>query len=121
MSRGWSSRFSWAWRLPRALGVAATLCTIHYAALPPWEAFAATIEIIRASEPGKSTTLIIVEGELIFGYEKKFVEAAIGLDSAIVVLAGPGGNLFAGIKIGEAIQIKEFQTVVIDTTACASA
>ena len=37
---------------------------------------------------------------------------ALGLDSAIVVLASPGGNTFAAIEIGKAIRFKNFVTLV---------
>jgi hypothetical protein len=79
---------------------------------------AATIDkIVR----GDGQMLITVTGELEAGDDKRFADVAIGTDAALVVLAGPGGHLFAGLEIGKAIRIKGFATIVDDGEECASA
>src|SRR5262249_54804640 len=55
------------------------------------------------------------------GDDKKFVDVALGISSAIVVFQSPGGNLLAGIEIGRAIHLKGFGTYVPDDIECASA
>jgi hypothetical protein len=65
--------------------------------------------------------IISVSGTLDAGDDKKFVAAALPLDDALVVLSGPGGNLHAGIQIGRAIRLKNFDTLVPGGSECASA
>jgi hypothetical protein len=65
--------------------------------------------------------IIVVSGTLEFGDDKTFVAAALPLDDALVVLSGPGGNLHAGIQIGRAIRLKNFDTLVPGGSECASA
>jgi hypothetical protein len=65
--------------------------------------------------------VIVVDGELAPGDDQKFADAAIRLKDATVILSGPGGDLFVGIGIGEAIRLKGFDTLVISSGRCASA
>jgi hypothetical protein len=60
----------------------------------------------KDSEP----TLNPVEGDLAYGDEQKFVEAALKVRSGIVLLNSKGGNLKAGIEIGKAIRLNAFIT-----------
>ncbi len=85
-------------------------------------ASSASAALIRV-EPATETfpAVISVEGEIAFGDERDFVNQALGLDSAIVVLASPGGNTFAAIEIGKAIRLKNFVTLVDNNEECASA
>ncbi len=65
--------------------------------------------------------MISVTGELQPDDEDKFVEISRGVSSAIVALSSPGGNLVAGLSIGENIQARGFSTIVLSDMECASA
>jgi hypothetical protein len=65
--------------------------------------------------------LITVTGEFDFSDVIKFLRKTEGIQDAVVVLKGPGGNAVAGIQIGKAIRQKGFLTVVPSSTNCASA
>ena len=78
---------------------------------------AAKIDVQKEDE----FSVIIVDGDLVLGDEKRFADAAISTPEALVVLGSNGGNLFAGIEIGKAIRLKGFTTLVPDNTRCASA
>lgn len=84
------------------------------AALP---AKAAKVDVKK--EDGFS--VILIDGDLVLGDEKKFADAAISSADALVVMGSNGGNLFSGIEIGKAIRLKGFTTLVPDHTRCASA
>lgn len=77
----------------------------------------ATVEVSKQDE----LSVILLDGELKLGDEKKFADAAISVPDALVVLKSNGGNLYAGIEIGKAIRLKGFNTLVPDETLCASA
>lgn len=74
-------------------------------------------EIRRDSLDG--VPVIIVEGQLEYGDEAKFLAAARGMPKAVVALDGPGGNLHAGMEIGKAIRARNYITAV--PGSCASA
>jgi hypothetical protein len=84
---------------------------------------AATFDLKQYSGgPGESVVnAILVEGELMFGDEKKFADIAIQTSSAVVVLSSPGGSASAGVEIGKAIRLKGFATFVMPDFPCASA
>jgi hypothetical protein len=65
--------------------------------------------------------IIVIAGDFVLGDEKKFIDLALGSQSAFIVLQSPGGNLYAGIEIGRAIHLKGFGTLVPDGVRCASA
>jgi hypothetical protein len=65
--------------------------------------------------------LIIVQGELEFRDEKKFVALALSQPSAVVFLEGPGGNLHAGIEIGKVIRLRGYVSAVMHGSFCTSA
>jgi hypothetical protein len=81
-------------------------------------AIAATI--VKAPSQSRSVVISVV-GELVPGDEDKFVQVAGTLARAVVIFEGPGGNLFAGIEIGKIIRFKQFDTLVPNGSACASA
>jgi peptidoglycan hydrolase-like protein with peptidoglycan-binding domain len=90
--------------------------TLLLSASPAWSA------TIKVRPPERDVpALILVEGELQYGDEKRFVEHALKLDEAIVLLGSRGGNLYAGLEIGRAIRLKGFATFVPDDVHCASA
>lgn len=78
-------------------------------------------EIGVEPDPSGDFVFITVEGELVAGDEKKFAQAALQNDMAIVVLNSPGGSTLAGVEIGKAIRLKGFFTYVPADTVCASA
>ncbi|MDE2384633.1 MAG: hypothetical protein KGO53_08440 [Alphaproteobacteria bacterium] len=81
---------------------------------------AAEVIIVQAAT---STTpaLISIEGEFVQGDEKEFTRRVLDVDTAIVRLSSPGGNLYAGIQMGKAIRLKQFSTLVTNDSTCASA
>src|SRR3712207_786626 len=79
---------------------------------------AATVDAITSRD---APTLFVIQGELQYGDEKKFVDKAIGVPEGIVSFHSTVGNVVAGIEIGKAIRLKGFVTLVPDETACASA
>jgi hypothetical protein len=89
------------------------------ASLASAAAAAATITLMPASDV--IPAIIIVEGEIEAGDERKFIDHAIPLETAVVALASPGGNTLAAIEIGKAIRLKSFITLVSDGQECASA
>jgi peptidoglycan hydrolase-like protein with peptidoglycan-binding domain len=80
---------------------------------------AAEIKILGSLRDG--TAMISVTGELQPDDEDKFVEISRGVSSAIVALSSPGGNLVAGLSIGENIHARGFSTIVLSDMECASA
>jgi hypothetical protein len=65
--------------------------------------------------------VITVEGDLMPGDEKNFINVALSMPNAIVFLHSDGGDLNAGIEIGKAIRLKGYGTFVPDGMSCASA
>jgi hypothetical protein len=78
-------------------------------------------EFRKNSLPDGSGAVIAVVGDLEAGDDKKFVDLALGTQTALVVFESPGGNLIAGIEIGKAVHLKGFGTLVPDGVQCASA
>src|SRR5438105_2457353 len=76
------------------------LFTPLFAIAPPPVTQAANINIINS--PGLPP-IIVIEGNFEAGDDKKFVQIALPLDQAIVILNSPGGNVLAAIGIGRAI------------------
>ena len=72
-------------------------------------------------DPSGDFVFIAVEGEIFAGDEKKFTQAALQNDMAIVVLNSPGGSTLAGVEIGKAIRLKGYFTYVPADALCASA
>lgn len=79
---------------------------------------AAAVEITSQVKGG--TTFYVVSGAFQSGDGEKFVRTATA-DKAVVILASPGGNLLAGIAMGEHIRMKGYITGVPGGTICASA
>lgn len=110
--------FPGALLMPRAHGFLAIAVSLLSFATPTFPG-AATTEVV--SGRSGSTPIIFVRGDLEPGDEKRFIERALGVDRAVVVLESDGGSLLAGIQIGKAIRLKEFSTAVLNGTRCASA
>lgn len=72
-------------------------------------------------DPSGDFVFITLEGEIFAGDEKKFTQAALQNDMAIVVLNSPGGSTLAGVEIGKAIRLKGYFTYVPADALCASA
>jgi hypothetical protein len=65
--------------------------------------------------------LITITGEFELSDVIKFLRKTEGIQDAVVILKGLGGNAVAGMQIGKAIRQKGFLTVVPPSTDCASA
>jgi hypothetical protein len=75
---------------------------------------------VNVAQSGK-TTVIIIGGELLPGDGDIFRERTSGISKAIVMFWSAGGDLMAGIEIGEAVREKGFETFVTDRCASACA
>jgi hypothetical protein len=75
---------------------------------------------VKNSEQSKPAIVTVV-GELRYGDQKLFIKKTIDLDSAIVIFHSPGGSIIAGVEIGKAIRLKNFNTYVPKDMLCASA
>jgi hypothetical protein len=85
-----------------------------------WLASSADAAQMSVSSNG-GPPLITITGEFDFSDVVKFLRKTEGIQDAVVVLKGPGGNAVAGMQIGKAIRQKGFLTVVPSSTNCASA
>lgn len=79
----------------------------------------ATIE--RLDDGSLPQAIFALEGAIEANDGERFVNKVLGVDAAIVVLSSYGGEIGAAIKIGQAIRLKGFQTLVLEDTVCASA
>jgi hypothetical protein len=84
---------------------------------PAQKICAAEIEALKEDD----LSVITLEGDLIEGDDKKFIDIALANPNALVVFHSNGGNLFSGIEIGKAIRLKGYTTLVPDEMRCASA
>jgi len=98
------------------LGCAISLAVLM--ALTSDPAFAAEISILNKSSAG---TMIAVEGTLELGDGEKFATLARTPGPGLVVFDSNGGNLLAGLRIGELARARGFSTLVLDGRTCASA
>ena len=80
---------------------------------------AAEMRLVSGSADG--IEYISVVGDFEIGDDQKFISIALPLERAIVAFNSNGGNLSAGLKIGMAIRLKEFTTLVPANSVCASA
>lgn len=64
---------------------------------------------------------IMIKGEINVGDDVAFMEKTFGIRKAIVFFDSNGGDLDAGLSIGEQIRAKDFATCVPPHTTCASA
>lgn len=81
----------------------------------------------RAATIERSTTAdgragILIKGVIVAGDDEQFSTIAGSVaGSATVILDSPGGMLAAGLRIGSAIRMRAWDTVVPDGATCASA
>jgi hypothetical protein len=64
---------------------------------------------------------LTVSGTIKAGDEQRFLAAATNYAKGAVLLKSDGGNLFAGLQIGETIRLRGFSTGVAPGLRCASA
>ncbi len=81
-------------------------------------AHAAAIEVTSL---GVNKPLVMLRGEIEAGDKDAFLQKIDGLSGAIVAFHSDGGNLTAGLQIGEAIRANNLTTLVPDNARCASA
>ena len=86
----------------------------------PRQSEAAEIDLKTLTGP-PPLTLIIISGDLRPGDKERFLNIALQTEKAVVVLGSPGGNLLAGLDIGQAIRLRGYATYVPDNVQCASA
>lgn len=84
-------------------------------------AYGARAADITATAMRDGVTAIILTGPIQPEDGARFATAASGTGHAVVVFASPGGNLLAGLRIGQFIRLHEFATLVPDGAHCASA
>ncbi len=83
-------------------------------------AHSANISILKAESPD-TAAIVLVEGGFELGDDKSFTKIAMQLDRAIVVFSSDGGNLSAGLGIGKAIRLRQYDSFVMKNSTCASA
>jgi hypothetical protein len=103
-------------RINRAGAAVALACAVVTSA----PISAATISIEKSTRFDQPN-LVVVEGEFAAGDDAVFASRTAPLSRALIVLESNGGNLVAGVKIGEAIRFKGFSTLVVDRCASACA
>jgi hypothetical protein len=81
-------------------------------------ASAANIDVVTLG-PNKPS-LVTIRGTIDLADKELFLRKIGSLTSAIVAFDRDGGSLIAGIQIGETIRLKNFATLVPDSTRCAS-
>lgn len=64
---------------------------------------------------------IAIEGAILPGDGRKFLQLTATTRDAIIVLMSPGGSLVDAIDIGDRIYIRQYTTIVPDDRICASA
>ena len=95
------------------------LATLSLIIVGMLEAHAAIVETVRSSD-GLPT--VIISGELQRGDDEKFANVASAVaGDAYVWLDSLGGSLAAGLRIGTAIRLRAWKTVVPENSTCASA
>jgi hypothetical protein len=76
---------------------------------------------IRVGKAG-GLPVIVVLGDLQYGDGDRFAQISASLPkSTMVAFDSPGGNLLAGLKIGETMRARGFGSLVPDGSTCASA
>jgi hypothetical protein len=93
------------------------LIALLLAVASPASAATITVEIPSGTAP----PLVTVQGTLVLKDIEAFKFKVAKLTTAIVAFSSDGGNLLAGIRIGEVIRLKGFVTVVPSGARCASA
>ncbi len=79
---------------------------------------AAAIDVVSLGP--NDPALIKVTGSLESSDKDLFLRKILSLSSAIVAFDSDGGNLLAGIQIGEIIRLKNYSTIVQNGKSCAS-
>jgi hypothetical protein len=82
---------------------------------------ASAATIVAAPVGGPDTGAIVVSGTLKPGDDEVFSKHLMQFPKGLVVLQGDGGDLAAAIKIGTAIRLKNYSTLVPTGSSCASA
>ncbi len=82
---------------------------------------ASAATIVAAPVGSQETGAIIVSGTLQPGDDEAFAKRLMQFPKGIVVFQGEGGDLEAAIKIGTAIRLKNYATLVPADSHCASA
>ena len=70
---------------------------------------------------GPGAPMILVQGDFQDGDGERFQAIATSLPKATVVFDSPGGNLMAGLKIGEIMHARGYTSLVPQGAVCASA
>src|SRR3954471_2988594 len=80
---------------------------------------AATVELVFDSN---ASTYFRIEGDLELGDEKDFIKKAIALPGGTLVqFNSDGGKILPALRIGKAIRLMGFKTLVLDGRRCVSA
>jgi hypothetical protein len=79
---------------------------------------AASIELLPEKVDGRNT--IIIRGEIAPGDDEQFERIVFNADTAVVLLASPGGDVASGISISKLVKLKGYDTIVMPDSICAS-
>ena len=96
-----------------------TIIGIVFVILAATSAPAATITV--TTRPSDRSPLVVLEGDLVQSDADEFAAKTATLSNALIAFNSDGGNLVAGIRIGELVRKRAFYTVVPQRMRCASA
>ena len=80
---------------------------------------AASIYVTNSSSDAIKT--VVISGEITTGDAEKFLDITESIETALVILSSPGGNVMESLLIGRFIRFSGFVTAVPNDTLCVSA
>jgi hypothetical protein len=89
---------------------------------PPAADTGISVSVCRGDFEGQRLALVRLAGVMVLGDDVRFADAVRGIDEprVIVSLSGPGGSLDAGLKIGQVIRARGFETIATPRELCLS-
>ncbi len=97
--------------------IAASLATVGMAVASAGTADGALIERL---ETLAGPDVVMVAGDISPGDDMEFLSAVEGVESAVVLFRGPGGDPIAAMNIGTVIAEREYATAIVPDSRCAS-
>lgn len=82
-------------------------CSVLY---PASSGFSA--EIKNMAKPDEEIAMILIDGEIVVGDDKKFKALAALYEKAYVILMSPGGAIVPALEIGKAVKLRDYRTLV---------
>ncbi|MBD3624644.1 MAG: hypothetical protein HUJ24_04545, partial [Rhodobacteraceae bacterium] len=97
--------------------IGASLATVSMAV-----AFAGTADgaLIERLETLSGPDVVMIAGDIVPGDDLEFLSEIQGVESAVVLFRGPGGDPVAAMNIGTLIAERNFATAIVPGSRCAS-